>query len=459
MNETYAEGVPGIVLEVSLMPSGSSLTADHAIGATALTVDDIADFSESGGQLSIDGTSTILTYTSVDSDLNTILLAAPTTVLYEDTTQISVYPQSMVKMALVQTDEDEDGFRVRIPHALADMFVTGIREPEDQENVVVRLDGSTWVMSDASGVESIITGALFRTAEDGARWELGSSSKWYGDIRTLFAYSGRADEVFPAQINSDGVGITMQGPAIGSQLYPRLILGQEGLTGDPMLYKGYVYGEGSEVIFDAKSGAASNTFKYPSSVRLTAVPDPTYDGQPTLYMYSEGDNPMGGSDPAAINIHIGGAVGIDMTEADGVEISSGAVPNTKYYKFKPTKALYDNPAYLAGQEAFQALSFLNSWAAFDAAGTGHAQPGYMRLVTGEVQLRGLMKHATTTTTGGALQIPAGLEPSETWMFVVQCNGGTARVDVLANGTITVNNYNAGNGGFVSLAQVRWVPGQ
>jgi len=103
------------------------------------------------------------------------------------------------------------------------------------------------------------------------------------------------------------------------------------------------------------------------------------------------------------------------------------------------------------------LPLSGSWAAFDAAGTGHRNPQYRRTSFNEIQCRGLMKHATTTTTGTFATLPTGFRPTETEMFLTNANAGATRIDVLATGVMTINSYIAsGSGGFISLAPIRFL---
>jgi hypothetical protein len=97
-----------------------------------------------------------------------------------------------------------------------------------------------------------------------------------------------------------------------------------------------------------------------------------------------------------------------------------------------------------------------SWAAFDTIGSGHRNPQYRKTSFNEVQCRGLIKHATTTTTGTFATLPTGFRPTETEMFLANANAGVARIDVLNTGVMSLNSYIAsGNAGFVSLAQVKF----
>lgn len=105
----------------------------------------------------------------------------------------------------------------------------------------------------------------------------------------------------------------------------------------------------------------------------------------------------------------------------------------------------------AGQWA--APTFQNGWENY---GPGWAQTAYRKLPTNQVQLKGLIKHATTTTTGTCFTLPAGFRPTERYMFVCWSAGGTARIDLLTDGQVFVYFYgNGGNASYVSLDTIRF----
>lgn len=124
-----------------------------------------------------------------------------------------------------------------------------------------------------------------------------------------------------------------------------------------------------------------------------------------------------------------------------------------------------------------APAFQNSWVAYDAAGTGWAQPAFMRK-NGVVHLKGMIKSGTDAV--AMFTLPAGYRPAENHIFA--CTGivvnettgaasaGTAhthpvpmgqvsyRVDILSDGTVK-KQMSTGANGWVSLSGVNFVAEQ
>lgn len=102
---------------------------------------------------------------------------------------------------------------------------------------------------------------------------------------------------------------------------------------------------------------------------------------------------------------------------------------------------------------------LSGWTAFDAAGTGYRQPQYRKNSFNEVQLRGMIKHATASQTGAiGAALPAGFRPSEVEAFlcVAGAAGGVVRVNVQADGIVFVALYGAsGNANYISLSGIKY----
>lgn len=92
--------------------------------------------------------------------------------------------------------------------------------------------------------------------------------------------------------------------------------------------------------------------------------------------------------------------------------------------------------------------FTNSWVAY---GTPYANPGFMLLPDGFVQLHGVMKGGTVGST--AFQLPPGYRPSGTVPFIVFSNGTAGRVDVAADGTVTPMSPSTSTS--VALEQIRF----
>lgn len=98
-----------------------------------------------------------------------------------------------------------------------------------------------------------------------------------------------------------------------------------------------------------------------------------------------------------------------------------------------------------------APTFQNSWQNY---GTWQVA-GYSIDPFGIVRLRGLVKHAVTTTTGAIFTLPAGLRPEATEMFFAGSNGAyVARIDVDSGGVVSLMSYGTGaSAAFVSLSGI------
>jgi len=89
-----------------------------------------------------------------------------------------------------------------------------------------------------------ITGGLFKTAPSGNRWEMGGKDTWMGKANTLLGFSGRSDEVAPAQVYTDALGrVTLTGAQYspttsGTGIHPVAMLqvgsDSSGGLGDPL---------------------------------------------------------------------------------------------------------------------------------------------------------------------------------------------------------------------------------
>lgn len=154
MAEQLEHGTVESVAEVAM---GDELVAAAPAGSTSLLLGDAVDFAEDGGTLSIAGD--VLAYTSADLDTDTLHLASPTTVAYEESEPVLVHPQAVARVASVRLDLDGEAVEVRVPHALYDRVAEGVRA-DDPEQVSLSLDGSEWVLADVLGREPVIDGTF-----------------------------------------------------------------------------------------------------------------------------------------------------------------------------------------------------------------------------------------------------------------------------------------------------------
>lgn len=112
------------------------------------------------------------------------------------------------------------------------------------------------------------------------------------------------------------------------------------------------------------------------------------------------------------------------------------------------------------QDRWRVLPMINGWANYD----GNWSPAMWRMAAdGAVMLKGLIANTTNgnnnvviTTFADALS-PVGINGAGE-IFIVQSFQGTARLDMLHNGSLNLAAYQAGGGSqFVSLANIRWYP--
>lgn len=136
----------GRVLEVRVVYTGDETSSAKVISDTVLELYDVSDFSESGGQVSIDGT--VYTYLTKDDDLSTLSLATGLLGGVEAETPVYIYPYSEEKWALVELNSLEDAVLARIPHDLSAQFGDGIRGEAEQESVLVDMEGTEYEVLD-----------------------------------------------------------------------------------------------------------------------------------------------------------------------------------------------------------------------------------------------------------------------------------------------------------------------
>ena len=153
----------GRIVEVSVAPLGDTLAADHAAGATVLTLGSVLDFNEDGGALSYvspadDTTLVVLGYSSVDPDADTISLTNVLPAALPEDTFISVDPFGADKVALVALDDGDGSITARVPNALFDRIPEGVRTPSTQEAVEVDRDsGGEHYIVDLLGMGDTVT--------------------------------------------------------------------------------------------------------------------------------------------------------------------------------------------------------------------------------------------------------------------------------------------------------------
>lgn len=156
----------GKVLEVGPYHTGDNLDGDHASGTRLLQLHDVSDF---GDFVLNDGTESYpillafneATYSVVakDTELNQLTLdpASPglSVGFVDDGNQDSrvfLTPLSQERWATVEVDDDQAPVMALIPHDLENRFADGIRDPFDQETVIIDLVDEGWQVVDLVGV-------------------------------------------------------------------------------------------------------------------------------------------------------------------------------------------------------------------------------------------------------------------------------------------------------------------
>lgn len=142
------------LLSVSESTVGTTLSADAALGATTLNVDDVSVFDESGWLLV---GSQVVAYTAIDDDAGTVTIADPLVAaadtddfvarwskLYDE---VETVLSAMV--AVLGSRDQADTLTVEVADTLVDL-PTGDRG-RDGENCTIESDGDVWTLISASG--------------------------------------------------------------------------------------------------------------------------------------------------------------------------------------------------------------------------------------------------------------------------------------------------------------------
>lgn len=147
----------GIISSVTTRSLGSSLAAPAALGDSTLTLDQVVDFADEGGQVQVIGpseTPQLLTYTAVDRDAGVLTLSGALGTALDDETFVAVYPLGSRQLASVIVDEesapsDVDTIEALVPFVMRAMLPDGIREdPETAESVILDIVADEWQIID-----------------------------------------------------------------------------------------------------------------------------------------------------------------------------------------------------------------------------------------------------------------------------------------------------------------------
>jgi hypothetical protein len=143
----------GLVQSVDTETLGGYVSADTATGLSVIPVEDVGDFSPTGGQISLGGVE--YDYTSTDADALTVTLATPLVADANLGARIDVIPLTVVKYATVLINDD--AVTARVPHSLFDRMADGIREV--QEPVELEQVGGELVIRDVLGRTPTVDGS------------------------------------------------------------------------------------------------------------------------------------------------------------------------------------------------------------------------------------------------------------------------------------------------------------
>jgi hypothetical protein len=150
----------GVVSNVYTRTLGAYLTAGASIGATSLVVDSILDFPEGGGSLTLN--SVTYPYAAANYDTNTLsgvngVTGITGTAVVSD--RVAVSPAVVQRYAEVIVEHTETSMTVRVPHALMDRVLDGVRF-DAGERVVFDEQDNHWVMLDVLNKLPVIDGSL-----------------------------------------------------------------------------------------------------------------------------------------------------------------------------------------------------------------------------------------------------------------------------------------------------------
>lgn len=140
-----------------------------------LTVTDGADFPRDGGQFIVEGDpTTVYSYSLVtdgatedDPDIITTVDPAPAGLPAGGEFRLSLWPTAVSSVAEVALPEStEDTVPAIIPHALKPYLPDGVRDPEDQEAVIIGQRDMAWVVVDILDQAEVVMAEVVQTVAD-----------------------------------------------------------------------------------------------------------------------------------------------------------------------------------------------------------------------------------------------------------------------------------------------------
>lgn len=150
----------GSITGVHRVTAGHHLTVAAAIGATVLTLDDVADFIEGEGRTQVMVSGQVYDYDEVDPDTNTLTLSDPLTVagavddpvdLFDPEVGGSVVVGYEAKIMLDDSDPTDRPIAVEISHSLAQMLAEDERGGFGEAATLMRVGEHKWTVWEVDG--------------------------------------------------------------------------------------------------------------------------------------------------------------------------------------------------------------------------------------------------------------------------------------------------------------------
>lgn len=153
----------GYIQEVSITRVGDELDVDAALGATTFIVTDTSPFIQDDGnpidQIEVEiEEPVVLAVTSVNPPTReiTVLVGADTELMAG--TQIYAYPASLEKWAMTEISGREEPVLALVGGDVYDKITDGVRDPEDQEGVILEIQNGDWTIINLVGEEPVQSG-------------------------------------------------------------------------------------------------------------------------------------------------------------------------------------------------------------------------------------------------------------------------------------------------------------
>lgn len=155
--EDRRDRITGRLLRVWEESIGTSLTADAAVAATTLSVDDVSPFNDDGDGGWLQVGAQVIAYTTVDDDASTITLATAITTLVEDGEDVAVWNDLYDEVDTVQRahvvvegdDNNHDVIEAVVADTVSDLANGDRGKP--RETVVLERDGDEWELIRVKG--------------------------------------------------------------------------------------------------------------------------------------------------------------------------------------------------------------------------------------------------------------------------------------------------------------------